>query len=78
MADFKAVIITKKGQSLMAKLMSGTGGVEFTRIAVSDSQYADSQLEGLTALGSIRQSAPVSRVRKTNDVAVEVQASVSN
>lgn len=78
MAEFKKVVITKKGQSLMAKLMSGTGTVEFTRIAVSSTTYTDPQLEGLTALSSIKQSAPVSKVLRTNDVAVQVEGAITN
>lgn len=78
MAEFKKVVITKKGQSLMAKLMSGTGTVEFTRIAVSSTTYTDAQLEVLTSLSSIKQSAPVSKVLRTNDVAVQVEGAITN
>ena len=78
MAEFKQVVITKKGQALIAKLMSGSGTVEFTSIAVADGQYKDDQLEGLTNLTGIRQSTKVSKVTPSNDVAITVEGAVSN
>ena len=78
MAEFKKVVITQKGQALMAKLMSGSGTVEFTRIAVSSTSYSDSQLEGLASLSNIRQTASVSKVLRTNEVAVQVEGAVTN
>lgn len=39
MAEFKRVVITRKGQALMAKLMSGSGTTHFTSIKVSDSSF---------------------------------------
>ena len=78
MSEFSKVVITKKGQSLMAKLMSGSGKVEFTEIRVSETAYSESQLENLTALSNIKQTTPVSKVTRTNDVAVQVEGAVSN
>ena len=78
MSEFSKVVITKKGQALMAKLMSGSGKVEFTEIRVSETAYSESQLENLTALTNIKQTTPVSKVTRTNDVAVQVEGAVSN
>ena len=78
MSEFSKVVITKKGQALMAKLMSGSGKVEFTEIRVSETAYSESQLENLTALSNIKQTTPVSKVTRTNDVAVQVEGAVSN
>lgn len=78
MAEFKKVVITNKGQALMAKLMSGVGTVEFTKMAVSSTTYADAQLVGLTSLTGIKQNAPISKVLRTNNVAVEVHAAITN
>lgn len=78
MSEFKKVIITKKGQSLMAKLMTGSSKVEFTDIRVSDTVYADNALENLTALTGVKQTAEVSRITRTNNVAVQVEGAVSN
>ncbi len=78
MAEFKKLIITTKGQALMAKLMSGTATVQFTKIAVSDTAYNDSQLEGLTSLSGIKQTAAISKIIRTNNVAVQVEGAVTN
>lgn len=78
MAEFKQVVITHKGQALMSKLMSGSGTAEFTAIKISDTSYTDEQLEGLTSLGSIKQVVPISKVTRTNDVAVQVEGAISN
>ena len=78
MAEFKQVVITHKGQALMSKLMSGSGTAEFTAIKISDTSYTDEQLEGLTSLGSIKQVVPISKVTRTNEVAVQVEGAISN
>ena len=78
MAEFKQLIITDKGQALMAKMLVGTGNVQFTKIAVSDATYTDAQLPGLTSLSSIKQSTLVSKVIRTNEVAVQVEGAVTN
>lgn len=78
MAEFKQVVITHKGQALMSKLMSGTGTAEFTAIKISDVSYTDDQLEGLSSLGNIKQVVPISKVTRTNDVAVQVEGAISN
>lgn len=78
MSEFSKVVITKKGQALMAKLMSGSGKVEFTEIRVSETAYTEAQLENLTALTNIKQTTAVSKVTRTNEVAVQVEGAVGN
>lgn len=78
MSEFSKVVITSKGQALMAKLMSGSGKVEFTDIKVSETAYTEAQLESLTALSGIKQTAIVSKVTRTNNVAVQVEGAVGN
>lgn len=78
MAEFKRVVITTNGQALMAKLMSGTGTVKFTKIGVSSTKYTDAQLEALTTLSNVKQTAPITNVTRTNNVAVTVEGAVSN
>ena len=78
MSEFSKVVITKKGQALMAKLMSGSGKVEFTEIRVSETAYSESQLENLTALTNVKQTTAVSKVPRTNEVAVQVEGAVGN
>ncbi len=78
MAEFKQLIITDRGHALMAKMLAGVGNVQFTKISVSDTTYTDSQLPGLTALSSIKQTTLVSKVIRTNNVAVQVEGAVTN
>lgn len=78
MAEFKQLIITDRGQALMAKMLSGAGNVQFTKISVSDTTYTDGQLPGLTALSSIKQTTLISKVIRTNNVAVQVEGAVTN
>ena len=35
MAEFSKLVITDKGQALIAKMIAGTGNIEFTKIAAS-------------------------------------------
>lgn len=78
MAEFKQLIITDRGQALMAKMLAGTGNIKFTKISVSDTTYNDSQLPGLTALSGVKQSTLISKVIRTNNVAVQVEGAVTN
>lgn len=78
MAGFKRVVITRKGQALMAKLMSGSGTTHFTAIKVSDSSFNEDQLEGLTSIGNVKQTVSISKVDRTNTVAAEVEGAISN
>lgn len=78
MAEFKQLIITSRGQALMAKMLAGAGNVQFTKISVSDATYTDGQLPGLTALSSIKQTTLISKVIRTNNVAVQVEGAVTN
>lgn len=78
MAEFKQLIITNKGQALMAKMVAGAGNVKFTKIAVSDATYTDAQLYSLTSISSIKQSTSISKVSRTNNVAVQIEGAVTN
>ena len=78
MAEFKRVVITRKGQALMAKLMSGSGTTHFTAIKVSDSSFNEDQLEGLTSIGNVKQTVSISKVDRTNNVAAEVEGAILN
>lgn len=78
MAEFKRVVITRNGQALMAKLMSGTGTVEFTKIGVSSTTYTDTQLESLTSLTGVKQTAPITNIARNNNASVTVEGAISN
>lgn len=78
MAEFSKLVITGKGQALLAKMLEGSGTVEFTRISTSSFTYADNQLEGLDSLSSVEQTSLVSKITRTNEVAVKVEAAFTN
>ncbi len=68
MSEFRQLIITNKGQSLMAKLIAGKANVTFTKVAASATTYNDSQIPALTALSNIKQQVAVSKVTRINSV----------
>lgn len=78
MAEFKKIVITTKGQALMAKMIAGQGNIDFTKVAASESTYTDAQLEGLTSLSGVKQTTLVSKVTRTNGVAIQVEAAMTN
>lgn len=79
MASFNPTIITSKGQALMAKIVAGTATPNFTKISVSDYQYAaGTNYEALTAMASIKQTALVASVSKINAASVKVSGALDN
>lgn len=78
MAEFRPMIITNKGQALIAKMMSGSGKIEFTKISISETAYSDAQILAMTSIGGVKQTTLVSRVTKTGNAAVQVEGAVTN
>ena len=78
MAEFRRLIVTDKGQNLIAKMIAGENGVKFTRLGLSATDYQDDQIMSLTELEEVKQSVNVSRVTKLSDAAVKLEAAVTN
>lgn len=78
MAEFSKLVITQNGQALMAKMLAGTGNIEFTKIGASSTQYQENQLTALTALSNVKQTTLVSKVTRTNDVAIKIEGAYTN
>lgn len=78
MAEYSKLVITNDGQALMAKMIAGSGNIDFTKICSSSTQYQENQLQSLTALSNIKQTTLVSKVSRTNNVAIKVEAVFSN
>ena len=78
MAEFNKLTITNKGQALMSKLIAGTTTVEFTKIATSTNVYTEAQILALTALANVKQTASISKITRTNNVAVQIEAAIEN
>ena len=78
MAEFSKLIITENGQALMAKMIAGTGNIEFTKVCTSTTQYTENQLSALTALSNVKQTSLVSKVTRTNNVSIKIEAAFTN
>lgn len=78
MAQYSKLVLTENGQALMAKMIAGTGNIDFTKICSSSTQYTESQLQSLTALTNVKQTTLVSKVTRTNEVAIKIEAAFSN
>jgi hypothetical protein len=78
MASYKAIVITKKGQALMSKIMSGLSVVNFTKIKTSSASYSDASLEELTSLGSVQQESAISKIERIAPATVQLQVAITN
>lgn len=78
MAEFRTMVITNKGQALIAKMLAGKGNIKFTKISLSETTYSDAQILALTSLGGVKQTTGISKVTKTSSAAVQVEGAVTN
>lgn len=78
MAEFSKLVITNKGQALLAKMIAGEGSIEFTKVSASSTAYTDAQLEGLISLSNVKQTSLISKITRTNGVAIKVEAAFTN
>lgn len=78
MAEFSKLVITNKGQALLAKMIAGEGSVEFTKVSASSTAYTDAQLEGLISLSNVKQTSLISKITRTNGAAIKVEAAFTN
>lgn len=76
--ELASFIITNKGQALMAKLMQGTGVCDFTNIRLSSQTYTDAQIQTLTALANVKQTAPVTKKTVVNSTSIQIEGAVDN
>ncbi len=78
MAEFSRLVITGKGQALLAKMIAEGCNIAFTKVSASSAEYTDAQLEELTELSEIRQTSLISKVTRTNEVAIRVEVAFTN
>lgn len=78
MAEFRPMVITNKGQALIAKMLAGRGNITFTKISLSETAYTDAQILAMATLGGVKQTSGISRVIKTSNAAVQVEGAVTN
>lgn len=70
-------VITNKGRTLMAKLLSGRATATFTKISISSTVYAQGNLAGLTVLTNVKQTAAC-QAKPNNGATVSVEAAFNN
>ena len=78
MAEYSKLVITNYGQELLAKMIAGSGNIDFTKVSASSTTYTEAQLASLTSLSNIKQTSLISKVTRTNNVAIKVEAAFSN
>lgn len=78
MAQYSKLIITSKGHALMAKLIAGTATARFTKICSSQEEHKLEELETLTEIDHIVQTAAISSAERVSENAVKVMAAFSN
>lgn len=79
MAHFTGLVITKRGQTLLAGVIAGIADkVRFTKIRLSGAEYDTTELEFLVELSDVRQTSLISHIEKSGESAVNVEAEFSN
>lgn len=78
MAEFSRLVITDAGQALLAKMIAGSGNIKFTKVSTSETDYEETQLQGLASLSDVKQTSMISKVTRTNDTAIEIEAAFTN
>lgn len=78
MAEFSKLVITKKGQALLAKMIAGVKNINFTHVSSSNVEYTVEQLEELTSLSEIKQTSLISEKVRASDVTVKIEAAFNN
>jgi predicted lactoylglutathione lyase len=70
-------VITNKGRTLMAMLLSGHATATFTKISISSTVYASGDLAALTVLTNVKQTATC-QAKPNNGATVSVEAAFNN
>lgn len=78
MAEFRKMVVTDKGQALIAKMLSSSGRIEFTKISVSDATYTDEQIITMTSVEGVKQTANISKRIMKDDTSVQVEGAIDN
>lgn len=72
------IVITEQGKQLMSKVISETESMTFTKIAVSDYDYSGIELQNISELQSVKQTAIISKTSRTDGKTVEILAAINN
>lgn len=72
------IVITEQGKQLMSKVISETESMTFTKIAVSDYDYSGIELQNISELQSVKQTAIIAKISRTDGKTVEILAAINN
>ena len=72
------IVITEQGKQFMSKVISETESMTFTKIAVSDYDYSGIELQNISELQSVKQTAIISKISRTDGKTVEILAAINN
>ena len=72
------IVITEQGKQLMSKVISETESMTFTKIAVSDYNYSGIELQNISELQSVKQTAIIAKISRTDGKTVEILAAINN
>ncbi len=72
------LIITNRGQELIAKMIAGTSTASFTKIQTSSYDYSTEMLKELTFLSDVKQETLISSVTRIDGTMVEVIGAINN
>lgn len=78
MAEFKKLVITKKGQEAMNDSLLTSNFLTFNKISSSLHIYSDEEISDLTKLDDIKQTVDISRVSKINEETIQVETVINN
>lgn len=78
MAEFRKLIVTSTGNTLLAKAIAGSTKIIFTKAALGASNYADADIPALTSLGDILQEAPILETSNESSSIVHVAVTLDN
>lgn len=78
MAEFSKLVVTEKGNALIAKALANTATIKFTKVSSTPTAYEPSELEKLESLSDIFQTHLKPKVQRINNTSVEVKAAFNN
>lgn len=78
MVEYSKLTLTAKGAALNAKMIAGQTGFTFTKVCASDTVYTEEQLPNLISLSEIKQTSLVSKVTRSNNVTITIEAAFTN
>lgn len=78
MAEFKRLIVTKKGQEEIANTISSSKQITFTKVKSSDTIYDEDTMLNLTEFNNVKQEADVIRTSKINETTIQIESTINN